>query len=153
MPETLELVLEALIWATASTIITQLVGFVVMWRLGLPPKKLIHEIEDVQNPAVGAVFFVIALITATFLGGVTVDPTPGQSTLEDLAWIFGGIAFATIYTMISFTIAHRMMGRIEGETVYTYLRRELITEQNASLAFFFGALAVAPFFAILSQIL
>lgn len=45
------------------------------------------------------------------------------------------------------------MGRQPGETVYTYLRREIIDEQNASLAFFLGGLSVAPFISIMFQLI
>jgi hypothetical protein len=155
MSDTIQLILEALVWATFSTVVAQSLGFLLMWRLGLPPKKLIHEIEDVQNPAIGALFFIIALITSIFLAGVTVDFSPEEdpSLANDLAWIFGGLFLATAYSYVVFMIAHNMMGRIEGETVFTYIKRELITEQNVSLAFFFGGLTVAPFIAVLSQII
>ncbi len=149
----MELVLNSLIYATAATIISQLLGVLIMWRLGVPPKQLAEEIEDTQNVAVGASFFIIALIASIFIGVLSADPAPADSTLESAAWILGGLSLAVIYTAIAFVIAHRMLDPIEGENVYNYIQRELVREQNAALAFFLGGLAVAPFISVVSQII
>jgi hypothetical protein len=149
----MELVLNTLVWATAATLVSQMAGVLIMWWLGVPPKKLAHEIEDVQNVAVGASFFIISLITAIFIGVLAADPSEASSTLASWGWIFGGLLLAIVYTLISFMIAHRMLGRIDGESVYTYVQRELVQEQNAALAFFLGGLAVAAFISVVGQII
>jgi ABC-type multidrug transport system fused ATPase/permease subunit len=148
-----ELVVSALLWMTFSTIVAQAVSILLMWWLGLPPSRLVHEIEVVQNPAVGASFFIISLTASLFISLMSsAGFTPDPSFLEGAAWIVGGLAVGALYTAISFFIAHRVMGRQPGETVYTYLRREIIDEQNASLAFFLGGLSVAPFISIMFQL-
>jgi hypothetical protein len=149
-----ELALSAVLWATLVTLVSQGVSILVVWWLGLPPKKLVHEIEVVQNPAVGAIFFIITLTVSLFISQWAGDPRSSSgSNLEEIAWFVGGILVGVIYTAIVYMIAHRVMGRENNENVYQYLRREIIEEQNVSLAFFMGGLAFAPFIAVLYQIL
>jgi len=147
-------VLEAILWALGITLLAQGISIGIMWLLGLPPKKLTAAIEDEQNPAVGALFFIVALIVALYLGLVGGDgyQSTGSNT-EDFLWIIGGVLLAVVFTAISFAIAYRVMTPIKGENFYQYLRREIIVEQNVSLAFFLGALAIAPFMATVYQIL
>lgn len=152
MNDTVELVFSSLAYATFATVVSQTLGILAMWWLGLKPRKLAREIEDVQNIAVGASFFIIALTTSIFIGVLTAAPAPAQSLLASYLWILGGIGLATVYTAIAFTIAHRMLRPLEGENVYTWIQRELIKEQNAALAFFLGGLAIAPFISVVSQI-
>lgn len=149
----LETVLNSLIWATAATLISQGLGIAIMWWLGLKPKKLAHEIEDIQNVAVGGAFFIISLIASTFIGVMSAAPAPADNLLESWLWIIGGVALATLYTLIGFSIAYRVMGRIEGESMYSYIRREIIDEQNAALAFFLGGLATASFISVAAQVI
>ncbi|NDJ85897.1 MAG: hypothetical protein GYB66_08430 [Chloroflexi bacterium] len=149
----MDLVINAVVWATAATVLSQAIAIGIMWWLGLPPKRLPHEIEDNQNTAVGATFFIIALITSTFIGVMTAAPEPADSTLGDLAWIGGGLILAFLYTFLAFWVAHRVMDPLEGENVYTYIKREIILEQNAALAFLLGGLMVAPFISVASQII
>jgi hypothetical protein len=150
----LSMVGSALFWATLAIVISQAVSILVMWSLGLPPGKLVKEIEDVQNPAVGAIFFVISLTATIFVGFMTSDGfTPDPSALESAAWIIGGVLLGILYTILSFIIAHRVMGRVNNESVYGYIRREVILEQNAALAFFLGGLIVSPFISIVFQLL
>lgn len=149
-----EQLLAAFLWATLAIVVSQVVGVGIMWWLGLPPKKLIHEIEDVQNTAVGASFFIISLTAAIFIGvyfsnGFSEVQTFGNSA----AWFISGLVLSVIYIAVIFAIAHRIMGRVNNESVYGYMRREIIEEQNAALAFFLGGLAVTPFIAVLFQIL
>jgi ABC-type multidrug transport system fused ATPase/permease subunit len=150
----LELMLQAIAWATLATAVSQAAGIGLMWWLGVPPKKLVHEIEDVQNPAVGASFFIIAITASLFISLMASSgfSTP-ESDLTSLLWIIFGLVVASIYVGVVFAIAHRVMGRVAGENVYKYIRRELIAEQNVSLAFFLGALSVPPFIAIALQII
>lgn len=148
-----ELVVSAIAWATFTIIVSQLACILIMWGLGLPPRKLAQEIQDVQNTAVGAIFFIVSLTAAIFVSVLSsAGPTVAQP-LETLVWIVGGLLIATIYVAILFIIAHRIMGRQPGENVYTYIRRELIKEQNAALAFFLGGLATTPFIAVVYQIM
>ncbi len=149
----LQLALSSLAWATAATVISLGLSLLVIWWLGLHIRKLAAEIADVQNTAVGALFFVISLITSIFVGVLAGGvPTQSGSGLEELAWIVGGVAVAAIYMLVIFWIAHREMGP-KGETLRQWVHREIITEQNAALAFFLGALAVPPFIAVLYQII
>jgi hypothetical protein len=150
----LPLAASALVWATFAVFVSQLASIGVMWLLGLPPRKLTHEIEDVQNPAVGAVFFIISLTASIFVGFMTTSGfTPDPPFLESAAWIIGGLLLALVYTWILFIVAHRVMGRLPNENVYDYIRREIVLEQNSSLAFFLGGLTVSPFISIVFQLL
>jgi ABC-type multidrug transport system fused ATPase/permease subunit len=146
--------LQAVVWATFAIVISQATGILLMWWLGLPPKKLIHEIEDVQNVAVGASFFIIAITASIF---ISLMASSGFSAPEDnltsLAWVVFGLVLSAAYVWVAFVIANRVMGRVNNEGVYKYIRRELIEEQNASLAFFLGGLSVAPFIAVAFQII
>lgn len=146
-----ELAISAVLWTTFATVVAQLVGIGVMWALGLPPRKLVAEIVDVQNPAVGATFFIISLTASIFVSVLSGGQPTTAEPLETALWIIGGLLLAMIYTLLVFTIALRLMGA-KDEGMYKYIRRELISEQNAALAFFLGGLAVAPFIAILYQI-
>jgi|GEM_PF-971980 len=150
----LTLVGSALAWATFAVIISQAASIIMMWLLGLPPRKLTHEIEEVQNSAVGACFFIISLTASLFIGLMTSDGfTPDPSLVESAAWIVGGVILGFVYTLILFMIAHRVMGRLPNENVYGYIRREIVMEQNAALAFFLGGLVVAPFISIVFQLI
>jgi hypothetical protein len=150
----LEAVGSALFWATFAIVISQVASIAVMYLLGLPPSKLVKEIEDVQNPAVGACFFVISLTATLFVGFMTTDGfTPDPPGLESAAWIIGGVLLGFVYMMLIFIIAHRLMGRQPNESVYGYIRREIVLEQNAAVALFLGGLAVSPFISIVFQLL
>lgn len=153
-PGFLSLVGEALFWATLAIVISQVASILVVWLLGLPPGKLVKEIEDVQNPAVGACFFIISLTATFFVGFMTTDGfTPDPSALESAAWIIGGVLLGFLYTGLIFIIAHRVMGRENNENMLGYIRREIVLEQNAALAFFLGGLVVSPFISIVFQLL
>ncbi len=153
-PNFLSLVGSALVWSVLAVVIAQGASILLMWLLGLPPSKLTHEIEDVQNAAVGATFFIISLTAALFVGFMTSDGfTPDPPPLESAAWIIGGVLLAFVMTVILFMITHRVMGRLPNENVLTYIRREVVLEQNAALAFFLGGIAVTPFISIVFQLL
>lgn len=153
-PNFLSTVISALLWAILAVIISQVASILVMWLLGLPPRKLTHEIEDVQNTAVGALFFIISLTATIFVGFMTSDGfTPDPPALESAAWIIGGVILGFLFMMLLFMIAHRVMGRQPNENVLTYIRREVVLEQNAALAFFLGGLGVTPFISIVFQLL
>jgi hypothetical protein len=148
------LAFSALTWATLSVFISQAVSIIVIWMLGLPPRRLAHEIQDVQNPAVGATFFIISMIASFFVGLMTTDGfTPDPAFAESVAWIVGGVLLASVYTLLLFMVAHRMMGRQPNESLYSYIKREIVLEQNAALAFFLGGLTVTPFIGIVFQLL
>lgn len=152
-------VLSAILWSLAAVIISQLVSIGLMSWLGLPIKKLTHEIEDVQNPAVGASFFIISLAVAFFVGMFTTDifirdPQPALPFLNNLLWILGALVLSSLIVFVNFQIAYNLMGKEQHgeldrkESMMEYIRRELIEEQNASLALFLGGLAVVPFIAV-----
>lgn len=149
----IQLLLSALGWATFATLVAQAVSIGVLWWLGLHPRKLSHEIENTQNTAVGACFFIISIAASIFISTISSSGfTSDSTTLDSLIWITLGLVLASIYTWIAFEIAHRAFGK-ENESLYKYLRRELIDEQNAALAFFLGGLSVAPFIAVTFQII
>lgn len=150
----LDQIFAALLWTTLAVVVSQAVSIGIMWGLGLSPKRLVHEIEDVQNPAVGAMFFIISLAVAIYISvffstGYSAQTTFGQSAL----WFVTGLVIAHIYLIITLMIAHRVMDRQDNETVYQYLRRELAEEQNVSLALFLGGLTITPFIAVVFQII
>ena len=149
----LQLALSSLLWATAASAIALGLSLIVLWWLGLPLRKLAAEIADVQNTAVGALFFIISLITSIFVGVLAGGvPTLSANGLEEAAWTVGGVVVASLYMIVAFWIAHREMGP-KGESLQQWIHREIIVEQNAALAFFLGALAVPPFIAVLYQII
>lgn len=149
-----ELMLAAIAWATLSIVVSVLVSMGLMRWLGLPFKKLVHEIEDVQNTAVGACFFIVSLTTSLFISIYFSDGFSEPQAIENNAlWFISGLIVSAIYVAVLMFIAHRAMGRLENETVYHYLRREIVEEQNAALAFFLGGLAVCPFIAVIFQII
>ena len=160
MTEAIPIIVSAIAWTIAATVISQIISILIMSWLGLPPKKLIHEIEVIQNPAVGACFFIISLAVGFFIGSFTSngfsanDPSyvdPGF--LASTAWIILALILGAALTWISFEIAHRVMGVENDETTYRYIQRELIQEQNASLAFFLGGLSIVPFIAVIFQMI
>lgn len=149
-----ELLITALIWATAAIAISLLVSVGLMRWLGLPLKKLIHEIEDVQNTAVGACFFIVSLTVSLFVSVYFSDGfSETQSFGDSMLWFVGGLVSCWLYTAIILVVIRRALGRVPNESTYRYLRRELIEEQNAALAFFLGGVTVPPFIAVLFQIL
>ncbi|MEL6149705.1 MAG: hypothetical protein AAFU54_00200 [Chloroflexota bacterium] len=148
------IVAGAIGWSVLSVVVAQVISIGLMWFLGLPPKKLVHEIEVRQNPAVGASFFIIALAVSFFISQfVTNGYTDVSTVLAGTGWIVGALILGTLLMWLSFIIAHNVMGRENNETVLDYIRRELIEEQNASLAFFLGGLAIAPYISVIYQMI
>ena len=157
MSELMGLIIEAVIWTIVIILISQVVSFAIVAWLGVPPSKMEHEIEEKQNAAVGAIFFMVTLVVTLF---VSVLASNGFTEVESAAtgamWIFGGVAFGTILTFLNIFVVFRWMGQEErqaGESMYRYIQRELIDEHNLAFAFFLGALAIAPYIAVLFQIL
>lgn len=148
-------IVGAIGWSVLAIAISQGTSIFLMSWLGLPPKKLIHEIEEVQNPAVGAVFFTVSLTVALFVSMFVTDAfdrEPQSITyITGAAWIVGAFLLGMGFTWLNFIVAHRVMGRENNESVVDYIRRELIEEQNASLAFFLGSLSIVPFISVLFQ--
>lgn len=145
-------------WSVLATVISQFISIIFMRWLGLSPKKLVHEIEEIQNPAVGATFFIISLTTGLFVSifasdGFSINKPEYQDPgfVAGAGWIFMAFILATVLTWISFEIAYRIMGVEDNESLYRYIQRELIEEQNASLAFFLGGLAIVPYIAVIFQ--
>ncbi len=145
-------VVGALGWSVLSIAISQAVSVALMAWLGLPPKKLVKEIEVVQNPAVGACFFIISLTVALFVGMFTTNgSSDAGGIVPGAAWVVGTLVLGWAFTWLSFIVAHRVMGRENNESALGYIKRELIEEQNASLAFFLGGLSVACFISVMFQ--
>jgi hypothetical protein len=147
-------------WSVFATVVSQLISVILMAWLGLPPKKLVREIEEIQNPAIGATFFIISLTTGLFISifasdGFSINSTEYQDPgfVAGAGWIFMAFILGTVLVWISFEIAHRVMGVENEESTYRYIQRELIEEQNASLAFFLGGLAIVPYIAVIFQVI
>ena len=150
----MESLTEAILWSTLAIVVAQSTSILIMWGLGLPPKKLVHEIEDVQNPAVGASFFVISLVVSLYISVYFSNGySPIESFGESALWFISGLAVGGAYMVLIFIIAHRLMDREDDESVYRYIQREIIEEQNASLALFLGGLSLSPFLGIVFQII
>lgn len=151
------LIIEAVVWSIVIIVVSQLVSLLIVWWLGVPPGKLEHEIEEKQNAAVGAIFFIVTLIVSLFISSLASNGfTEVDSAATGALWILGGVAFGIILTFANFFIVFRWMGRQErgsGESMYRYMQREIIDEHNLAFAFFLGGLAAAPFIAVLYQIL
>lgn len=150
-----ELLITALIWATAAIVISLVVSVGLMRWLGLPFKKLVHEIEDVQNTAVGACFFIVSLTVSLFVSVYFSNGFSEETAAfaDSVLWFVTGLVACWIYIAIILVVIRRTLGRVPDESTYRYLRRELIEEQNAALAFFLGGVTVPPFIAVLFQIL
>ncbi len=160
MNETVLVIISAIAWSIVATLISQMVSVIILAWLGLPPKKLIHEIEEVQNPAIGACFFIIALSVGLFVGAFTSDGFSANDPafvdpgfLGSTGWIVLALFMGALLTWISFEVAHRVMGVENEESTFRYIQRELIEEQNASLAFFLGGLSIVPFIAVIFQMI
>jgi ABC-type multidrug transport system fused ATPase/permease subunit len=150
----LELIISALLWMTFAVIVSQATSILLMWWLGLPPGKLSEEIAEVQNPAVGACFFIVSLAASIFISIMaSAGFSPDPSFIEGAFWIIGGLVVAAAYTAILFSIAYRFMRPKKGESLYHYMRREIIDEQNVALAFFLGGLSITPFVAVVFQLI
>lgn len=151
------LIVEAIIWSIVIIVISQIVSLLIVWWLGVAPGQLEHEIEEKQNSAVGAIFFIVSLIVSIFVSTLASNGfTEVETTATGAMWIFGGVAFGILMTFLNFFIVFRWMGRQErasGESMYRYIQREVIEEQNLAFALFLGGLAAAPFIAILYQII
>jgi len=150
----MEDLIAAILWSTLAIVVSQSTAILIMWGLGLPPKKLVHEIEDVQNPAVGASFFVISLVVSLYISVYfSAGYSPIESFGESALWFISGLMVGGLYLIFIFIIAHRLMDREDNESVYRYIQREIVEEQNASLALFLGGLSIAPFISAVFQII
>lgn len=147
-------ILGAIGWSIFTILVSQGTSILLMWWMGLPPKRLAHEIEDRQNPAVGAVFFIVSLTVSFFISQfVTNGYTQTEGIWIGAGWIVGALLLGLVFMWISFWVAHELLDPVDGETVMDYIKREIIDEQNASLAFFLGGLAVVSFFSVLYQMI
>lgn len=155
MPIPIDEVFAALIWSTLAILASQFAGISIMWWLGLPPRKLVVEIEEVQNTAVGAAFLIVSIAASLYIGVYFSDgyseipPEFGEATV----WFITGLLASFGYLVIIFVAVHRLMGREYDESVYGYLRREIIEVQNAALVMFLGGLTLSPFIAMVFQII
>ncbi len=141
-------------WSIFSILVSQGTSILLMWWLGLPPRRLGHEIEDRQNTGVGAVFFVVSLTVSFFISQfVTNGYTQTETILEGALWVVGALILGLVFMWASFWVAHELLDPVENETVIDYIKREIVDEKNASLAFFLGGLAVVSFFSVLYQMI
>lgn len=149
-----EIVGSALLWALLATLLAQLFTTLIVWILGISPAKLVHEIVEIQNPAVGASFFVVSLVVSLFIGLITSSGfTHSSSIVEEILWIAIGIVTATLYSVLMLVIVHQVFAKRKKESLFAFLRREIIAEQNASMVFFVGGILLAPFLSMAFQII
>lgn len=157
MSELTRLMLGSIIWTIVIISLSQVISFAIVWWLGVSPGQMEHEIEEKQNAAVGAIFFIVTLIVTIFISVLSSDGFTGAASDQDGAiWAIGGVFVGTILTALNIFVVFRWMGKDEreaGEGIYRYFQRELIDEHNLALAFFVGGLAAAPYIAILFQII
>lgn len=156
MSPEVEQAIEAISWSIAATIVSQIVSIVLMWMLGVRPRKLAKEINDVQNPAIGASFFIVALTMALFIGIFASDGFSDPSNRElrtTLVWGALALFLGLVLMWASFVIAHRIMGVENEESTYRYIQRELVEEQNIALALFLGGLVLPPFIVTIFQVI
>lgn len=149
-----EPVVSAIVWTTVATVVSLLVSVGLMRLLGIAPSALPHEICEVQNPAVGAAFFIVSLTAALFVSpmasaGFTPDVSPGRTA----AWVLVGLVLASAYALVAVAVAHRVLRPRRGEGLHGFVRRELVHEQNVSLTFFLGGLTSIPFVAVVFQLI
>ena len=155
MSELVSLMIDAIIWTIVIIGLSQIISFAIVAWMGVPPSQMEHEIEEKQNAAVGAIFFIVTLIVTIFISVLSSNGFTGASADSGI-WIIGGVLIGTILTFLNIFIVFRWMGKEEraaGESIYRYFQREIIEEHNLALAFFIGGLAAAPYIAILFQII
>jgi hypothetical protein len=149
-----QLVVSALLWSTLSTVTSQVVSIIVVAMLGVAPRKIAHEIAEIQNPAIGACFLAIAIAASSFIAPLTSSGfTPDPDLLASVLWIVGGVLLGFTYTVIAIIIAHRVFGTKKDENFYQWMQREIVAEQNVSLALFIGSLLIPPFTAVSYQLI
>jgi len=147
--------LESIVWTVVIIALSQIISFGIVGWLGVPPSRMEHEIEEKQNAAVGAIFFIVSLVVTIFISILSSNGFTGASSDSGI-WIIGGVVVGTILMFINILIVFQWMGKEEraaGEGIYRYFQREIIDEHNLALAFFIGGLAAAPYIAILFQII
>jgi len=155
MNELTGLMLESIVWTVVIIALSQIISFGIVGWLGVPPSRMEHEIEEKQNAAVGAIFFIVSLVVTIFISILSSNGFTGASSDSGI-WIIGGVVVGTILMFINILIVFQWMGKEEraaGEGIYRYFQREIIDEHNLALAFFIGGLAAAPYIAILFQII
>ena len=155
MSELIGLMLDAIVWTIVIIGLSQIISFGIVGWLGVPPSRMEHEIEEKQNAAVGAIFFIVSFIVTIFISILASNGFTGASA-ESGMWIVGGVVVGTILMFINILIVFQWMGKDErasGEGIYRYFQREIIEEHNLALAFFIGGLAATPYIAILFQII
>lgn len=157
MSELTGLMLESIVWTVVIIALSQIISFAIVWWLGVPPSQMEHEIEEKQNAAVGAIFFIVSLVVTIFISVLSSNGFTGAASDEAAAiWTIGGVFVGTLLMLINIFIVFRWMGKDErqaGEGIYRYFQREIIDEHNLALAFFIGGLAATPYIAILFQII
>ncbi len=136
--------LNALLWTVGVTLVTFLLSTILMrWLFGLDLREVEREVEDDQNVAVGAFFFIISLALSLFLGFMASDGFTTGATPE-LAWVVYGLLLAFVLAGLGLWFAvHVLSG--SSESIIAYLRREVVDEDNGALALFLGSFVLTPF--------
>jgi hypothetical protein len=144
--DTLELLGQEVLWTLPVLAVTVLINFIVMRVFfGLSPIEVLHEVEEDQNTAVGALFFGTALLMSNMVGKAIADPPEETRLGIALAWLALALAFALLYLIVTVFIIFTLLGRRKGERFRVYLTREIIAENNAALIFFILGIAAVPF--------
>ena len=121
----LELAWRSIAWSLVSTLAAIFISLLAMFYFHITPREAIHEVEEDQNVAVGAIFFVVSIIAALFIGFMASDGFTEASPVEEIQWIVFGLALSLLYTIIISWIVLKPVAHRKQESIRTYLVREI----------------------------
>ncbi len=141
-----------------EVLMTELLWNVVVWLptlafsllfvrlvLGIRFNELLLEVEEHQTAAVGAVFFWTSFGFSMLTSKAIADPpVAAPSYGEAFFWLAIGIVIAVLFFVLGMVIVFGTLARRRRENLFAYIRRELRTEHNLSLAMIMGALFIVP---------
>ena len=144
--EILSIAGQELAWNAVAFGLAALACILIMrfvFHLGVA--DVVREVEEEHNTAVGGAFFIVALLTALWLGKIGGSFGNEVNLREQLAWTAIGFVIATFVFVVAFNLVFRGICHRRGERLLPYLRREAIVENNAAMIWFIGSLAVVPY--------
>lgn len=131
--------LEAGLWAAGSSVASIIFSLVILRLVfGLTINKIVQEVEEDQNMAVAIIFAFFSIMVSFFVASFATDgfTSPGN-TVQDASWLVLGFAAAAVMSTVVNSVILRTFGnRLENESVFAYLQREFIVENNGALALF-----------------
>lgn len=135
------IVLTELIWALGGLAVTLIFTTLTLRAVfGLTLKDVVREVEDDQNAAVGATFFIVATTMGLLIGRALQAPVEEVTWPITVAWFAISLIVITVtYLPVAWLIL-KTAGKRFGETASQYLHREMVVEDNAALMWFLGGL-------------